>query len=89
MPVVNRSLIVIGIISADHKINQRNAQRSTWLSKGFFQYRFLLDRETPELRDENKRYGDIYFLNATHSGYATAYGEKIHLWAGFSELVRI
>ena len=73
-------MLIIGIVSADHKEYQRNAQRETWLSSGLFPYRFLLDRETPELKLENEKYGDIVFLNSTHSGYAVAYGEKLDIW---------
>ena len=80
LPKVDPSLLVLGIISADNKIDLRNAQRTTWLSKGLIQYRYLLDRETPALILENDTFGDLVFLNATHSGYATAYGEKLDLW---------
>ena len=73
-------MLIIGIVSADRKVSQRNAQRETWLSSGLFPYRFLLDRKTPELELENEKFGDIVFLNATHSGYAVAYGEKLDIW---------
>lgn len=78
------SLLVLGILSADNKIHMRNAQRETWLSDGLIQYRFLVDRETDELRKENDTFGDIVFLNATFSGYATGYGEKLDLWLKYA-----
>ena len=44
----------------------------------------MLDKETPELLQENQTFGDIVFLNSSFSGYATGYGEKLDLWLKYA-----
>ena len=72
--------IILGILSADHELDLRNAQRRTWLSECFFNYLFLLDKETEILKTEQQTFQDIFFLNATHSGPENHFGQKIFLW---------
>ena len=56
------------------------AQRQTWLSSCRFSHLFLLDNETPKLAAEQELHGDLLFLNATFSGVANGYGEKLLTW---------
>jgi len=72
--------ILIGILSIEPNLSLRNAQRKTWLSSKVFDFKFIFDNETPGLVAENDQYHDIVFLNASYTGKAYRYGEKLHLW---------
>ena len=70
----------IANFSKDDHYCTRKVIRETWLKSSGFPYRFLLDNETPQLLEEQKLYGDLFFMNATYSGYAQGFCEKLFLW---------
>lgn len=76
---------VVGVLSAGGVANKllRIAQRETWVkdsSKYNVQTLFLFDNPTPELLAEQDEYQDVVFLNATYSGRAVRFGEKLFNW---------
>ena len=83
-PEGERPLIVMGMLSSDGNYGLRMSQRRTWLSHPRFLHRFLLDRETPELLEEQKLHRDLVFLNATFSGAMKGFGEKLLLWLRYA-----
>jgi Galactosyltransferase len=62
---------------------KRMAQRATW-GKDAPLYNvkvyFLIDQPDPSLDKEQMLYGDIIYINATYSGRAVRFGEKLYLW---------
>ena len=58
--------------------------RNTWLKSGRFNYRFLLDKETPALQEEQKLHHDIVFLQSTFHGRAKGFGEKLLIWLRYA-----
>ena len=83
-PYLSNFKIVVGILSADFNLKLRNAARETWLSYGLFRYKFLLDNETPELLEEQEKYGDILFIESKYSGKAYRFGEKLYRWLKYA-----
>jgi hypothetical protein len=81
---------VVGILSSSFEKNQhlRMAQRSAWVkdaAKYDVHVYFLIDQESPEIEKEQKLYGDIIFLNASYSGRAVRFGEKLYNWYAIAE----
>ena len=83
----DKPLIVMGILTSGVKRDLRDAQRNTWLNTAMqsdnpfrVKYMFLIDRPTNETIEENKIYKDILYLNATFSGRAKGFGEKLYKW---------
>ena len=54
------------------------------MSYGLFRYKFLLDNETPELLEEQAKYGDILFIESKYSGKAYRFGEKLYRWLKYA-----
>ena len=82
--------IVIGILTHESHYFQRDVLRKTYLTNLLeihdsktVDYKFLLDRESPNLIEENKVNKDIFFLNATWTGRGLSYGEKVLIWWSF------
>lgn len=75
---------VVGILSAAHNQCYRMAQRLTFIPNTAETYHvkvyFLIDRPHPSLQREQELYRDILYLNATYSGRAVRFGEKLALW---------
>ena len=76
---------MLGILTVESHFAFRQASRQTFLSTNKFGYRFLLDRETPELLLEQETFGDLVFLNSSYTGYAIAFGEKLLLWLKYAK----
>ena len=73
-------LVILGILSAEKNYDLRMAQRETWLGRvPYAEYRFLLDRETPELLQEQRLHKDIVFLNSTFTGPKKDWYRKLSL----------
>lgn len=79
--------IVFGILSIEKNRELRDASRNTWISTAQhadipfkLTYKFLMDLPTKTTIEENIIHNDIVYLNVTHHGYATKYGEKIYTW---------
>ena len=88
-----RKFGVVGVLSADGHAALRQAQRKTWIrgvreasakDKGGggagVEVVFLLDRPTAATAREAAARGDVRFLNASFSGRANHFGEKLALW---------
>lgn len=76
---------VVGILSSSHSENQykRMAQRYTWVQDAAaynIKVYFLIDQPNESLAEEDRIYGDIVYLNATYTGRAIRFGQKLHLW---------
>ena len=73
--------IAIGILTIENNFDFRQAQRNSWLrSNPTIAYKFLLDKPTKKLELENSRFHDLFYLNATFSGKARGFGEKMYIW---------
>jgi hypothetical protein len=79
-PQIEETQIYIGIFATFENFDRRGAQRETWLLSSRFKHKFLIDKWTPEWKEENKKYGDIISLNSSYTGYATGFGEKLYRW---------
>ena len=88
-----RKFGVVGVLSADGHAALRQAQRKTWIRGGReasakdkggggagVEVVFLLDRPTAATAREAAARGDVRFLNASFSGRANHFGEKLALW---------
>ena len=73
--------IAIGILTIEKNFDFRQAQRNSWLRDNpTIAYKFLLDKPTKKLELENSRFQDLFYLNATFSGKARGFGEKMYIW---------
>ena len=83
----SRHTIVIGILTIEEHFDFRQAQRNSWLRDNpTIAYKFLLDKPTEKLELENSRFQDLFYLNATFSGKARGFGEKIYIWFKYETL---
>jgi Galactosyltransferase len=76
---------VVGVLSSSAAGYQykRMAQRATWVKDAPLynvKVYFLIDRPDPGLDKEQALYGDLVYINATYSGRAVRFGEKLYLW---------
>ena len=75
-------LLMLGIqsVESEHNFALRQAARDTFLSENKIGYRFIFDKETPGLLEEQRLFGDLAFINSAYAGYAKAFGEKELQW---------
>ena len=68
------------ISSSYDNFDRREAQRETWLASSKIEHKYIIDKWTPEWKAENDIFGDIVSINASFSGYAKGFGEKLYHW---------
>ena len=82
----NEKLLMIGILTIESACYRRQILRSTVLNTNKFSYRFLVDRPTPEILNENATYQDIISLDTQYTGRAYKFGEKFYNWIKYANL---
>ena len=82
---------IVGVLTVPDALELRNKARTTWMAhekknknnnddNPRIQVFFLLDTETPDMLQEQDTYGDLIFLNASYTGRAVRFGEKLSKW---------
>ena len=76
----SEKILMIGILTVEKNCYRRQVLRSTILNNTLFSYKFLFDRATPKIIEEQKIYNDIVILNTKFTGRANRFGEKLYKW---------